>query len=1192
MFTATHKYILSICKNMAGIARKTLLMTATTSMLMLAMPAHSATVDIADIPLTLGGQIKPNITYLLDDSGSMHFEVMPEEYIKLSARYIYPRASSVYGGSDYTNIVPTVDDDPYNALSRSSDFNATYYNPEFVYEPWTKADGSQYADADPTNAFHNPENTGAGSRDLTTDNSQSAWWVECSAASSCNYSDSTNYVSKTFYPATYFEYNGGGEWDWNNYTKVEIKPGNAPFSRSATREDCVDHNACTYDEEMQNFANWYQFYRSRILTARAGSGAAFAQLADPTDPAAAVRVNFATLNKGSDSIDGETTDTLVNGVRPFIGTDREAFFDELYTRTIPSSGTPTRKALDDVGQYYSRGDSLGPWSETPGTSGGDDISCRHSYTIVMTDGYWSTGGSNDADTNDARDNNDGQDGSTITGPDGASYQYTAESPFEDNVSSTLADVAMYYWKRDLRTDLTNDVPTNYTDPAFWQHMVTFGASFGVTGTINEQDAFDAIGDNTVTISWPDPFATEEAKIDDLLHASVNGRGGFFSAQNPKEFADGLAATINNVSGRTSSSAAIAANSTRLDSGTFIYQAKFDSSEWSGTVEALKVNLDGSIAQTPDWSAADELPAHTNRNIITYDGTAGVKFDWNDISTTQQTALGSQGVLEYLRGDQSNEVKNGGSFRNRDSLLGDIVNSDPWFVGEANFGYGLLVGDEGDDYVDFIRNSSYTNRPNVVYIGANDGMLHGFDAETGEELLAYVPNAVYDNLPDLSSTSYNHKFYVDGSPRAGAAYIDLGSGKEWRTVLLGSTGAGGRSVFALDVTSPSTFSESDVLWEFTHSELGYSIGQPTIVRLNTGQWAAIFGNGYNSDSQKAGIFMVDIETGNLIKYFDTDAGDTNNPNGMATPLVIDLDNDRIADRIYAGDLLGNMWRFDIDNSNTNQWGSAFKQGNTPKPLFTAEGPSSEVQPITSKPQAKNHDGGGIMVYFGTGKYFEVGDNVVPSSNVPVNSFYGVLDEDAEVARANLLEQEIFYEDSNESFNNPQTNTNHEWGVRMITGREMTTQSGWYMDLVSPPPNSFGAQGERIVASPLLWAGRIIITSIIPNDDPCGWGGSTWLMELDPNSGSRLDYSVFDLNEDGNFDNKEFMTVKDPDSGKNVSIPVSGMQPKEGLAGGAPPPPICSSDFCIKLMSGSTSKAESIKNNPKNAGGSRLSWEQLK
>ena len=412
------------------------------------------------------------------------------------------------------------------------------------------------------------------------------------------------------------------------------------------------------------------------------------------------------------------------------------------------------------------------------------------------------------------------------------------------------------------------------------------------------------------------------------------------------------------------------------------------------------------------------------------------------------------------------------------------------------------------------------------------MLHAFNASKdtanngGGEVFAYIPNAVFDKLSKLTDPVYNHEYFVDGSPYASDAWI----GGVWKTVLVGSLGAGGKAVYAIDVTDPSTLGASSIMWEFTHPELGYVLGQPAIVRLKaqsgSTKWYAIFGNGYNSQSQTARLFIVELDTGNVAKVIDTGVGSTaaGEENGLGDVLPVDDDGDRITDYVYAGDLKGNLWKFDLTGSNKNQWGVAYKQGNTPKPLFQACTSSAcnagEEQPITARPEAIRHPDGGIMVLFGTGKYFENSDAVVPSSP-QMQSYYGVLDDGAAVSgsRGALQVQSISVEASLNGID-----------YRVVTENtvDYSTQKGWYIDLSPPASNSIG---ERVVSAPIIRFGRVIFTTLIPSSDACDFGGSGWLMELDAINGSRLTYAVMDVNGDGKIDSSDVVGSDYP-SGKRL------------------------------------------------------------
>ena len=615
------------------------------------------------------------------------------------------------------------------------------------------------------------------------------------------------------------------------------------------------------------------------------------------------------------------------------------------------------------------------------------------------------------------------------------------------------------------------------------------------------------------------------------------------ASDPSKLEESINEAFYKVADAAISASAVASNSTRLDNGTLVYQARFDSKRWSGELKAFPIESDeksdaqGSL-KPAIWMAENLIPAHGSRKIYTFNPSAAPKggsFVWDNLNASQQAALndnpdtpavdndgkGAQ-RLSYLRGDRSNEDPGGLKFRVRTNTLGDIVNSDPLFIGTQSFGFEKLPGAEGSSYKTFRESSGYKGRSPMLYVGANDGMLHAFHAGTGVEKFAFIPNAVYANLSQLTGTSYKHLYFVDGAPRGSDAYV----GGQWRSYLLGSLAAGGKSIFALDVTAPDSFSASDIKWEFTDStDLGYTFSQPTIARLASGDWVAIFGNGYQSASHKAILFILNLADGTVLKKIDTGVGSSTAPNGLSTPVPVDLDGDRITDVVYAGDLQGNLWKFDLSGSGSSQWGSAFKSGSTPKPLYTARDGSGKVQPITARVAVGRHKDGGEMVYFGTGQYFMADDNMV-SAGGPIQSFYGIWDKKALISQTDrsVLQQQTI---TKETFG-------HGRNVRLVSKNPINWASklGWYLDL-SYPAGSI--TGERVVSMPLVRHGRVIFVTLIPSTLPCDYGGKSWLMEIDAVSGGRLEESVFDLNKDREFNDKDYVE----------GTPVSGLGSEQGI-----------------------------------------------
>jgi type IV pilus assembly protein PilY1 len=461
----------------------------------------------------------------------------------------------------------------------------------------------------------------------------------------------------------------------------------------------------------------------------------------------------------------------------------------------------------------------------------------------------------------------------------------------------------------------------------------------------------------------------------------------------------------------------------VKTGTQLYLAYYNPNDWTGQLTATPVLFDTvnntvTIATTPTWDArcvltgvdtttgpcstgATSMTAEspTSRVMLTWNGSAGIPFEWASITSAQQGALDSgdsaqtSGRLDFLRGVRTNEVSSSGTcpqftgtnklpcFRSRNSVLGDIVDSSPTWVGPPQT-YGTSVTfkdalhssitppEAGVSYQSYITGKQ--GRQNVVYVGANDGFVHGFRAGSldangnmvansstpndGYEVLAYMPGAVLNIIHsstadyDYANQQYSHQWFVDATPTTG----DLFYKNAWHTWLVGGLGAGGAAFYALDVTDPSIFSESNassiVVGEWTPStitcqnytscggQMGTTYGTPQIRRFHNGQWGVIFGNGYTT-SNKAGIFimLIDPSSGAQTFYYlqAVSSGGTT-ANGIGSPSSLDMDLDHVVDYIYAGDLRGNIWRFDVTDTNPAKWALSDHQ-----PLFT----TPNNQPIT-------------------------------------------------------------------------------------------------------------------------------------------------------------------------------------------------------------------------------------------------------
>ena len=727
---------------------------------------------------------------------------------------------------------------------------------------------------------------------------------------------------------------------------------------------------------------------------------------------------------------------------------------------------------------------------------------------------------------------------------------------------------------------------------------------------------------------------------------------FFKATNPALLESALDKILNKVASNLASSASVAANSTRLDTTAALYQAKFSPATWNGQLLAYQIDTkDGSIASEYDWDAGKEMTDQgSGRSIFGYNDESikGIDFVYGNLSDAQKGLI-TEDQLDYIKGDQSKELPKG-PLRQRtgdNRLLGDIVNSDPEFISSISQGYEVLPGDAGKDYLKYITSPKFINRAPMLAVGANDGMLHVFNASLdkakgGKEILAYVPSTILGNLKYLTLPTYivngNHKFFVDGSPVAGDAYINVDgdADKEWRTALVGTLGAGGKGIFALDLTflSPGdgdyktteeSFSASRVLWEINDKAapvssdltdddtakrygftnyLGVTMGQASIVRMANGDFAAVFGNGYNSKSQTAVLYIVDIKTGHLIRSITTGVGDTTTVNGLATPLTVDINGDRIIDAIYAGDYLGNMWKFDVSDKNKDNWKVAFtSSSNQPVPLFKAistqyeTGPAdnkitnySTIQRITAKPEFARHPNGGIMLYFGTGKYFLSVDNDFPDLELdPVETFYGIWDECLnyaggavscsndpinETAKLNKSQLEIQTIDFE--------NVDH----RVTSSKEVKypEKKGWYMDLFYKEGGGY-ITGEKVISQAIIRNRRIFFSTIYPDTGECVPGGNSWLMSLDALTGNKLDVSAFILSA-GDLSDKEtpaFIMLGEVESS------VSGIKSKVGMID---TPAIVETDGATENLVGSGSSGRTEKYKISKPLGGRQSWLQIR
>ena len=1146
-----------------------------------ATPSTSAPLELSQVPLFINLVVEPNIVLLMDDSGSMRREFLPEDLNQHQARlanygieFLFPSPSDLYDPSntpffletqripafypvktDFFGIAITInseDDNLYNKRYRSAAINTLYYNPDRSYLPWRRADGSRFPDANPEQAYHHPIRPQLGSVDLTREQRQYAEWLRHYRLGSAVTYD-TSIETLHYWPAQYYRFGVSATgvnisqpdpFNPDHYQQVLIQPNvdHYPY-RNAEGEMATR----SYAQELQNFANWYQYHRSRTLLARAAASESFAQQGDD------IRVGFATLNQSSQLIDGQSHSSLQQGVRRFSGADREQFFTHLFEHPVRSS-TPLRRALDDIGDYFTRSDNQGPWSQTPGQVGPDtpQLSCRRNYSLLVSDGYWNADPANTSAANQNVDNQPGPLQQHAQQP--LSYQYQPIPPFQDIYAGTLADVAMYYWLQDLRPDLSNSLIPQDDNPAFWQHMVTHTVNLGLPQSALRATLLDNIQAGRAT--WPNPFGNEniENRLDDLWHAAVNGRGMFFNAQRPSELTQALSQALTTIVQQNSASASISINATQSSISNRLYQTRFNSSHWHGEVRAFSAQ--GALQGDPPlWTSADTLDhSSADERQIFMGQRQGNQYQlqpflWQNLSPALRSRfnrgpeeipdqLGPQ-RLAYLRGDRSEE---GHLFRQRSGILGDIVHSQPRYVGRPSAFYPSNL--EAVSYRDFIQ--AQAQRPGMLYVGANDGMLHAFDAENGREVFAYIPSNQLEQLPQLSDPDYNeqHRYFVDATPSAADVFV----GDAWRTLLVGSLGSGGRGLYALDITQPLPAEPSDIgttfrsltpaipqgpqlRWEYNADqspELGFIHAAPLIQRGNHNGWLVLSGQGYNSNGQgEAQLLLLDANTGQPVRRqpLSTGVGRNADPSGQQRPntltglTALDINQDHNVDYVYAGDLFGNLWRFDLTAEDPEQWQVSHYNTPGPTPLLSARHWDAQgnayAQPITSAPLVLPTPDGQFVIIVATGKYLETRD----ITDTQIQSIYGVIDRQVALPTLSSLQQRnsILQPQQLQALPPDHPDNPSSFEVRRVTQETLNTaHAGWVIDLPSA--------GERVVQDLRLFRGRLQVTTLIPSQQACDFGGSGFLLELSPLDGGFLDYPVRDLNQDGHFDMQDQLLTR--------------------------------------------------------------------
>ncbi len=1099
-------------------------------------PAVVAGIELSDIPMfTRVLPPPPNIMFVLDDSGSMNFDILVREgYDGSFPNPINPPdqrglcylfddvGDNIFKASDHPDWYAGSEDRKY-WKSQWYAVNAMYYNPNVNYEPWPSHGNNIFTNAD----VDNPKSHPASSNGYKFELDLTSFHLDGVKIPHSHY-----FVYSTSANRPYLVIIDKAEASIRHYAVTVTGSGLAEKASGLSLDTAPPLDVVTgrtYDQERQNFANWFSYHRRREFVAKSAIAGVLQTLSE-------VRVGIYGINR-----------RIVCPLEPIRITQDASILDgthlliEKLYQYQSEGGTPLKEGLDTVGRYYREdtGTLAGTAGPEPYGSQGEGAGCRQSFAVVLTDGYYSDLSHRPSYVGNA----DGDKG----------------EPYSDAYSHSLADIAMHYYANDLSV-LPDLVPVSKFDRAAHQHMVTYAVSFGVSGSLTPAD-YDSAFEHKTTgqpIAWPEVKIDRSPQtIDDLWHATVNGRGKFLGAGNPQELATAIRDLMDAISETligSSSSVVVNGNSLygKIRSNTYIYQASYSNkdNEWTGDLRAFRLDPgSGDIIANPiKWSAAQQLEdADWDKRLIsTFANSCGVPFSEGYLTDSQRAALGAEPTnkVKYLRGGNVNGL------RVRSKKLGDIVNSAP-------------VYEDG-----------------VVFCGANDGMLHAFNAETGQEIFAHIPNLVFGNLQLLADPGYKHKFFVDLPPSIKRGEGLLG-GVGQKTLLVSGLGKGGKGYFSLDITGAKTISteaelSNRALWEFPKSadpDMGYSFSKPVIVKSNSSSypWVVIFGNGYNSESGKSVLYIISPTTGELVKKIESDSGPEN---GLSSPAAIDATYDGKVDFVYAGDLLGKLWKFDLTDKNTDQWKVAFNRNSKPEPLFQAKGPAGSIQPITIRPDAMYHpDKHGFIVCFATGKYlgdcdfndnsvqavygiWDYGDRVytlkskkwsddddleyIGSFNRGISPQLSNLPITVKLLRQNQklftvqmagLEHRVRVLTSSKPSWETQPDADHPSRQKPNPSDSIDNHAGYYFDL-NP--------GERVISDVIIRDGHLLAIGFTPNKDPCGPGGNSIFMEVNAFTGGTARDALFDISGDRDINKKDLVKIDFDEDGVTEELAPSGLE----------------------------------------------------
>lgn len=1069
--------------------------------------------DVSKTPLIPTQVAKPNVIFGIDDSGSMDFEVMLNTndgamwwndatvlngvtgtgWDASGVPLYNTTGASGNGWTKLVNLFPNgcgaamrvlCDSSNHFAIAptyqfawvRSSAFNPLYYNPAVNYTVWSTAYVSGA-----TKSFSALPGTAAASHPLyatvddltaatalptstTTDlvfqmrpgmvvpaggkiYKNNAWVLQ---ASNYTVPSGSSYVAAiSYYPATY--------WVPETCTVDNVSCARAPNGTVLKRYEIKSGNTFpggrSYAAELQNFSNWYTFYRKRKLMLASS--------------ASTVLNSLTGMNIGSTDFNGNSTVTMYDTDSTDGTRNAKVVIGNFYSNTS-SGGTPTRETLKYIGEQFRTNTNIVKYS------------CQKNAAFVMTDGF--------ANAN------------SVTPPAYTSATYGGSAPYTTTYAGTLADIALSYYTNTITGTglVTGQVPASPPTATNPQndgnpnlHVNTYAMTLGARGTL-----WPAVTNAyTSGVTWPNPTVDRSpTSVDDLWHATVNGRGQLFTASTPLETAQAIKAGLSNILSTSGSQAAVAFSTVniRLDEAVG-FVGSYTPVGWSGDITAYPVDITSGALMTnsPIWSANNVLMArdYTTRAIATYTGSFGTPIttaaNWTALATAGKIPGTVTDFVAYLRGQRTLETS---TYQTRTGLIGAVVNAEPasWLVDK------------------------------VVYAASNEGMLHALDKSTGAELWAYAPKFVLADMATNATIGSSFSTILDGTP----VIAKIGS----KTMLVGGRGTAGSGFYGLDVTNPrglptgggaTTQTDTTVatraLWEFPNastsatvaSSMGTATGRPLIVNTTRWGWVAIVTSGYNNTLDgKSRVFVLNATTGAVLDTLVTPNGTLAAEAGLSQISGFQ-ETDGTVQTLYGGDLQGNLWRFNLTASTVTR-------------VATLTNAANATLPITAAPELTTFNNR-RLINVGTGRLLGVSDF---SDTTTVNTFFSIWDNGTEVnpgyaqataatnVRKFLAMRKItvaangnrtavggtLTADSKVTCVSPKTWQNG--ACYSGAGVDWTTQRGWYVELPI---------GEKANTDPTVGLGILTWTTNSPSQTTCS--SSSALYMADAETGLQLPDTLF-------------------------------------------------------------------------------------